>query len=80
VNTQPVPDEAGWTEHQEAGLAALHSAFQDGIVALKACLDAGLEPAQALVAVGMNIPTVVQPMLNVQLHELLADENIPNTP
>lgn len=64
--------EPAYTPEQAAALEALVASMDAFASALAACQAAGLPPADALVACGVQLPAWAKPMLTPMLGKLMA--------
>lgn len=55
----------------EEAVANLGTAVGSFIGALAQCREAGIPPAEALQAIGFEIPSFAAPMVNMQLNEMV---------
>lgn len=64
------------TEEQAAALKGLHAAMESFFGAVVACDNAGIPLADAFTAIGVEIPRMMQPMVNALTSKLPGKDGI----
>lgn len=64
-----------WTEEQADSLNGLHSAMGNFFDSVLACHSTGIPLADAFAAIGVEIPKMLQPMINTLADKLPARES-----
>lgn len=74
-NALTIVEETGWTTEQDQSLRNLHVAMGGFFTAVFACHQAGIPLADAFEAIGIEIPRVMQPMLNALAEKMPTPES-----